>query len=54
MTIQENKINHCSFCGNHKDVVSKLILSDNVAICSDCIDLCNKLIEDDSHIYSYE
>lgn len=50
MTIQENKINHCSFCGNHKDVVSKLILSDNVAICSDCIDLCNKLIEDDSPI----
>lgn len=50
MTIQENKINHCSFCGNHKDVVNKLILSDNVAICSDCIELCTKLIEDDQPI----
>ncbi len=50
MTTQENKINHCSFCGNHKDIVKKLIVSDDVAICSDCIDLCTKLIEDDSTV----
>jgi ATP-dependent Clp protease ATP-binding subunit ClpX len=43
----ENKLNHCSFCGNHKDVVKKLIVGDDVAICSDCIDLCNTLIKDD-------
>jgi ATP-dependent Clp protease ATP-binding subunit ClpX len=43
----ENKLNHCSFCGNHKDVVKKLIVGDDVAICSDCIDLCNTLIADD-------
>jgi ATP-dependent Clp protease ATP-binding subunit ClpX len=49
MTI-ENKINHCSFCGNHKDVVKKLIVSESVAICSDCIDLCNKLISDDTTV----
>lgn len=47
---QENKINHCSFCGNHKDVVKKLIVSESVAICSDCIDLCNKLINDDTTV----
>jgi ATP-dependent Clp protease ATP-binding subunit ClpX len=43
----ENKLNHCSFCGNHKDVVKKLIVGDNVAICSDCIDLCTNLISDE-------
>lgn len=45
--VQENKINHCSFCGNNKDIVKKLIVSDAVAICSDCIDLCTQLIQDD-------
>jgi ATP-dependent Clp protease ATP-binding subunit ClpX len=43
----ENKLNNCSFCGNHKDVVKKLIVGDEVAICSDCIELCNQLISDD-------
>lgn len=47
---QENRINKCSFCGNHKDVVKKLIVSESVAICSDCIDLCNKLINDDTTV----
>ena len=44
----EIKLNHCSFCGNHKDKVKKLIVSEEVAICSDCIDLCTQLIEDDT------
>jgi ATP-dependent Clp protease ATP-binding subunit ClpX len=44
----ENKLNHCSFCGNHKDIVKKLIVSDNVAICSDCIAQCTHLIDDDN------
>lgn len=44
---QENKINHCSFCGNHKDLVKKLIVSEAVSICSDCIDLCTQLIIDE-------
>ena len=43
----DTKLNHCSFCGNHKDVVKKLIVSESVAICSDCIELCNQLIVDD-------
>jgi len=44
----ENKISHCSFCGNNKEVVKKLIVSESVAICSACIELCTQLIEDDS------
>ena len=47
MTQEKNKIDHCSFCGNHKDVVKKLIVSESVSICSDCIDLCTQLIKDD-------
>jgi len=46
--MSESKINHCSFCGNHKDAVKKLIVGEDVAICSDCIDLCTHLIEDDN------
>ncbi len=46
--INETKLNHCSFCGNHKDVVKKLIVGDAVAICSDCIDLCIQLITDEN------
>ena len=44
----ENKLNHCSFCGNHKDVVKKLIVGDSSATCSECIELCNELIIGDN------
>jgi len=43
----ETKLNHCSFCGNHKDNVKKLIVSEEVAICSDCVELCNNLMVDE-------
>lgn len=43
----DKKLHHCSFCGNHKDEVSKLIVGDEVAICSSCIELCNQLMTDD-------
>jgi ATP-dependent Clp protease ATP-binding subunit ClpX len=37
---------HCSFCGKHKDQVVKLIVSQDVAICSECVELCNNLLKD--------
>ena len=46
----ENKLTHCSFCNTHKDKVKKLIVGEDVAICSDCIELCTQLIEDESLI----
>jgi ATP-dependent Clp protease ATP-binding subunit ClpX len=46
--MSENKLVYCSFCNTHKDLVTKLIVSDNVAICSDCIELCNQLIVDEN------
>jgi ATP-dependent Clp protease ATP-binding subunit ClpX len=34
----------CSFCGKHKDSVAKLIVSDAVAICNECVSLCQELL----------
>jgi ATP-dependent Clp protease ATP-binding subunit ClpX len=39
-------IDICSFCGKHKDNVQKLIVSDTVAICNECVDLCQDLLKD--------
>jgi ATP-dependent Clp protease ATP-binding subunit ClpX len=39
------KLTHCSFCTKHKDQVAKLIVSHQVAICSECVELCNNLLE---------
>jgi ATP-dependent Clp protease ATP-binding subunit ClpX len=37
----------CSFCNKHKDDVKKLIVANDVAICNDCVDLCQKLLQED-------
>jgi ATP-dependent Clp protease ATP-binding subunit ClpX len=46
--MSDTKPTHCSFCGNHKDSVKKLIVGDGVAICSTCVTLCEDLMEEDS------
>lgn len=43
----DKKLQDCSFCGKHKDEVAKLIVGDDVAICSSCISLCNQLIDEE-------
>jgi ATP-dependent Clp protease ATP-binding subunit ClpX len=45
-----NTLAHCSFCDKHKDQVGKLIVSHNVAICSDCVEFCNTLLKDTKKI----
>lgn len=49
----DNASQTCSFCGKHKDHVQKLIVSDKVAICNECVALCQDLLSDnatpDSH-----
>ena len=45
----ETKLNHCTFCGKHKDKVKKLIVSEDVAICNECVDLCSKLMIDEEN-----
>lgn len=46
--MSDKKLQHCSFCGSHKDKVAKLIVGEDVAICSDCIGLCNSLMDNDN------
>ena len=42
----------CSFCGKHKDHVQKLIVSDKVAICNECVALCQDLLSDNATLDS--
>jgi ATP-dependent Clp protease ATP-binding subunit ClpX len=42
-----NTIDTCSFCGKHKDAVAKLIVGVEVAICNECVDLCETLLKDE-------
>jgi len=38
----------CTFCGKHQDDVEKLVSGPNVNICSECVDVCNAVLEEDS------
>lgn len=46
MKSNEN-IDTCSFCGKHKDAVAKLIVGEGVAICNECVDLCEHLLKEE-------
>lgn len=37
-------LDSCSFCGKKKSEVQKLIVSDQVAICNECVDFCQSLL----------
>lgn len=43
-------LHHCSFCGKHKDQVGKLIVSHKVAICNECVFLCEGLLTNTKEI----
>jgi ATP-dependent Clp protease ATP-binding subunit ClpX len=42
-----DQLGHCSFCSKHKGAVAKLIVGADVAICNECVDLCQTLLHDD-------
>ncbi len=42
----DTSIDNCSFCGKHRESVKKLIVSDNAAICDECVNLCQDLLVD--------
>ena len=44
----DNTTDSCSFCSQTKESVNKLIVGENVSICSDCVILCQNLIEEES------
>ena len=39
---------HCSFCNKSEEQVERLIVGHGVAICNECIALCNSILEEDS------
>lgn len=39
-------IGTCSFCAKHKDTVAKLIVGGTAAICNECVDLCQNLLQE--------
>jgi hypothetical protein len=47
-------ISTCSFCNKHKDAVTKLIVGEEVAICNECVDLCQTLLVDQPEAKSEE
>jgi len=47
MQEETKQLNHCSFCGTSKEKVKKLVVGEQAAICSECIELCEDLIEDE-------
>lgn len=44
--VATNSLDVCSFCNKHKDQVKNLIVSDHVAICNECVTLCQELISE--------
>jgi ATP-dependent Clp protease ATP-binding subunit ClpX len=44
---KNNEDHHCDFCGKSKQDVEKLIVSDQSAICNDCVDLCVDILKDE-------
>lgn len=45
MTIEPIQLS-CSFCGKSQDLVNKLITSDGVCICNECVESCSELLID--------
>lgn len=43
----DSRPDHCSFCGKDKAAVQKLIVSDSVAICDVCVNLCQDILRDE-------
>jgi ATP-dependent Clp protease ATP-binding subunit ClpX len=47
MPKDDNKQLRCSFCGKQQDQVRRMIAGPGVCICSDCIDLCQNVLEEE-------
>jgi ATP-dependent Clp protease ATP-binding subunit ClpX len=43
----QSQYENCSFCNKHKDEVKKLIVGNEVAICNECVDLCQNLLDNE-------
>jgi ATP-dependent Clp protease ATP-binding subunit ClpX len=43
----DKELHSCSFCGKSKGDVEKLIVGGDVAICNECVDLCDSILTDE-------
>ncbi len=50
----DNSIVKCSFCGKTQDQVKRIVAGPGVFICSDCIELCQEIIDNDDEIVESE
>ena len=46
-TQRSGEVLKCSFCGKTQHQVTKIIAGPGVYICTQCIDLCNQIVEDE-------
>ena len=44
----------CSFCGKTQDMVKRIVAGPGVFICSDCIELCQEIIDNDDEVEETE
>jgi ATP-dependent Clp protease ATP-binding subunit ClpX len=45
--VENDKKHVCDFCGKSKEKVERLIVSDDAAICNDCVLLCLNILDED-------
>lgn len=45
--MKNKEFDHCHFCGKSKDVVKKLIVGEESAICDECVVFCETLLKDE-------
>jgi len=50
MARKEDQSIHCSFCGKRETQVQRLIAGSGVYICSDCVEACSQLLQDDVRV----
>ena len=44
--IQKASLPRCTFCGKQQNQVERLIAGPGVFICSECVDLCQQIIQE--------
>ncbi|EFB3484002.1 carboxylate--amine ligase [Escherichia coli] len=44
---------YCRFCNKSQYTVKKLIAGEDVFICDECVDVCNRIIRGDQHDENY-
>ena len=45
--LKRSELLKCSFCGKYERQVDELICGPGVAICDECVELCNGIIEEE-------